>query len=476
MSRSSANGKSSVRLVWLLIGSFALTIASFVAATLLSERRARGIQTAAESITTNALPSVACYTRTRTELRQLEMSLERLTGGDVPERAFEPDPATIRRASDDLRKNWSTCLALPKYPEEERVQQAISARAGELTTSIEGVLRSVSNGDRPAALHELYSETEPMIDRIDAKIVETISLNVHQSSILGDHIARLRTQAETMMAFLMALSTVLATTAALMMAWVLRRFTTLMEARVTEMERFAGRVAHDIRSPLSAIGIALDLAKRNPQQVLERGVIDRATRTLQRIVQLVDGLLVFARAGATSPKGSEADIADVLDGVVEEMRPLANDSGITLELERPMSSGRVACTPGVLISLVSNLVGNAIKHMGGSPVRQVTIRTCDLDASVRFEVRDTGPGIPPDVRPRIFDPYVRAAASTIPGLGLGLATVRRLVETHGGSVGIGPSRELGSCFWFELPKPEAQQRRTSRFGLWPRPARPSRAR
>ena len=81
--RRSATAQSSVRLMRLLIGSFALTIASFVSATLLSAYRSHGIQTAAHSIATNALPSVACYSRTRTNIRQVEMMLERLTGAQT---------------------------------------------------------------------------------------------------------------------------------------------------------------------------------------------------------------------------------------------------------------------------------------------------------------------------------------------------------------------------------------------------------
>jgi signal transduction histidine kinase len=69
----------------------------------------------------------------------------------------------------------------------------------------------------------------------------------------------------------------------------------------------------------------------------------------------------------------------------------------------------------------------------------------------RLEVQDSGPGIPDEMRMKIFDPYVRAAQSGIPGLGLGLATVRRLAEAHGGAVGVDSRPGQGSLFWIELP-------------------------
>jgi signal transduction histidine kinase len=100
---------------------------------------------------------------------------------------------------------------------------------------------------------------------------------------------------------------------------------------------------------------------------------------------------------------------------------------------------------------VSNLVGNAVKYMGNATDRRVTVRAGDLGPCLRVEVEDRGPGVPPEQRDRIFQMYERAAGSTQPGLGLGLATVRRLAEGHGGAAGL-ESPSVGSRFWFELPR------------------------
>ena len=249
-----------------------------------------------------------------------------------------------------------------------------------------------------------------------------------------------------------------------MMVRVLNRFARIMEARLSELETFAGRVAHDVRSPLASIGLALELTRRNPELGLKKGVLDRAIKTLQRVGQLVDGLLIFARAGASPPGGSRAEVGEVLSGVVEGLRPSAEETGVALGFDPPSEPTFVACTPGVLISLVSNLVGNAIKYMGESPVRRVDLSAREVGATIRVEVRDTGPGVQPALRDHIFDPYVRAAESSVPGIGLGLATVRRLVEAHGGSVGVEPNGEAGSLFWFELPKTESDIRPASSPG------------
>lgn len=111
----------------------------------------------------------------------------------------------------------------------------------------------------------------------------------------------------------------------------------------------------------------------------------------------------------------------------------------------------------MLVSILSNLVSNAIKYMGDAPLKRVMVRSSIKGKAVRIEVRDTGPGVPPELRVRVFDPYVRGVSSSIPGMGLGLATVRRLTEAHGGTVGLEPNAGVGgSVFWFELPLvPEA---------------------
>jgi signal transduction histidine kinase len=137
--------------------------------------------------------------------------------------------------------------------------------------------------------------------------------------------------------------------------------------------------------------------------------------------------------------------------VIDELLPAAKARDVELELV-PMDPIDVACAPGALISILSNLIGNAIKYMDEGPQKYVRVSAQDMDTKVRIEVLDTGPGVPADLRERIFDPYARAAASSIPGLGLGLATVRQLVQAHGGAAGVLPGDERGSRFWVELPK------------------------
>jgi signal transduction histidine kinase len=161
---------------------------------------------------------------------------------------------------------------------------------------------------------------------------------------------------------------------------------------------------------------------------------------------------------------------EVVEGVVEELRTPASERGIIITVAPPAAPVTVRCASGVLSSLLSNLLRNAIKHMGNSPRRQVDLRIEQRYDRIRFEVQDTGPGLPPELVHQAFDPYVRGRGTQEPGLGLGLATVRRLVEGHEGRYGVMSKPGEGALFWFELPggdnpppdrltPPEAMERR-----------------
>jgi signal transduction histidine kinase len=124
---------------------------------------------------------------------------------------------------------------------------------------------------------------------------------------------------------------------------------------------------------------------------------------------------------------------------------------VELTREKCDKECEVACAPGVLVSVVSNLVRNAIAHMGEATSRRVVLRCAPAERRVRFEVEDTGPGLPAGFADLAFQPYVRGPSSGAPGIGLGLATVKRLVEAHGGAVGVRSVTGAGALFWFELP-------------------------
>ena len=141
----------------------------------------------------------------------------------------------------------------------------------------------------------------------------------------------------------------------------------------------------------------------------------------------------------------------MVQAVVAELEPVAQEAGVVLALA-PVSACAIYGHAGVLSSIVENLVRNAVKYMGERNERRVDVRVEPHGGMVRLEVEDSGPGIPPAFYDTIFDPHVRGRTDGKPGIGLGLATVKRIAESHGGKVGFRSRLDAGTIFWVELPR------------------------
>ena len=172
--------------------------------------------------------------------------------------------------------------------------------------------------------------------------------------------------------------------------------------------------------------------------------------SLSRADAITSALLEFARAGARPDPGARTEVRAVLSGAVAELATEAARSNIELRAE-DVPDAFVACSTGVYLSLVGNLVRNAIKYMGEVATKRITLRVTADQELVRTEIADTGPGISADKLPSLFEPYFRGQRGP-EGLGLGLATVKKLAEHHGGGVGVRSDLGAGSTFWFDLPR------------------------
>jgi signal transduction histidine kinase len=141
-------------------------------------------------------------------------------------------------------------------------------------------------------------------------------------------------------------------------------------------------------------------------------------------------------------------VAAVAHGLADERRFASSAIAIEIDVAEDLS---VACSEGVLTSVLSNLLNNAVRYMGDAPVRRIELAAEQRNGRVHCEVCDSGPGVDPEKTRTLFAPQVAASRSRGPGLGLGLATVKRLVEAHDGSAGYRARRGGGSIFWFDLP-------------------------
>ena len=220
-------------------------------------------------------------------------------------------------------------------------------------------------------------------------------------------------------------------------------------ARSAEWEAFAARAAHELRSPLQTVSLALGaLADGRGPRALEA-----ARRGTARLGETIDGLLEFARAGAAGSETGTADLARVVAVVQEELAPHLAAARVALRIDVPPETS--VAMPGTLVAtVVRNLVGNAVKYAGGTDGARIEVRARATGAGVHAEVTDNGPGIPADALPRVFEPFVRATTRGS-GHGLGLATVRRLVEAYGGWVHLASAPGVGTTVSIDLPRAAA---------------------
>jgi len=221
----------------------------------------------------------------------------------------------------------------------------------------------------------------------------------------------------------------------------------LIEERNRELDAFAGRAAHDLRVPLNPIRgyadlLALDHALPEPAREMA-GRIGLAVTKMSRVI---DDMLELSRAGRTTP--GLAEPAAVVARVLDEMKSELQGAHVVTEV----GDDRIACGPSVLEQIVRNLLGNAAKFRARDRPLQITIRTerrsnrDNPGGQVALIVEDNGMGLEPEAARHVFEPYYRGYnAREVPGQGLGLAIVERVVHTLGGTCEIGPAGGPGSA-------------------------------
>ncbi|HJZ85470.1 MAG TPA: ATP-binding protein [Polyangia bacterium] len=438
-----------------LFAAFAATILCFFGSTLYVQSTQAAIDRDALSIAHNASPSIQHLSSARAELRHLEVLLE--TYLDDVDAGRPGDRASLQSTRAQIDAEVRAYLRLPTYPGEHELWLQVQHELAAVDAALEHTFAAVDRGQLAAARADARV-LHAAADRAYTAARGTIEVNARRAGDIALRIERHRQHSTHIAYGLDLLSAVLAVTAALLARRALKHHTSVLEAhsrllaeRAEEREQFAGRVAHDILSPLNAVSFALDYAQRTTRDdARTQDMLERGLRSMERIKIIVEGLLEFARAGGQPEPGARAEVPEVMADLLPSLSAEAAEKQAELQFE-PCAPCAVACSAGLLTSLIANLVRNAIKYCATSPVRHITVRALAHDTSVRIEVEDTGPGLPPGFERTVFEPYVRAPGSKQPGIGLGLATVKRVAVAHGGAVGVQSVSGRGCRFWFDLP-------------------------
>jgi signal transduction histidine kinase len=226
-----------------------------------------------------------------------------------------------------------------------------------------------------------------------------------------------------------------------------------LEAAFARERRFIADASHELKTPLTVINGNAQMLQRwaDRDPALRAEAMETIRSESASMARVINAMLTLAKTDDAEALSLEpVSLAAVLHDASAGLRPAAERKGLTLEV-RCDTDATVRGEPGLLRQLITNLTENAIKFTQSG---RVTLTLERAGALARITVSDTGPGIPEEALPHVFERFFRAdpaRSRTVEGTGLGLAVVRNIVRVHGGEIRAENSSEGGAAFVVELP-------------------------
>ena len=236
---------------------------------------------------------------------------------------------------------------------------------------------------------------------------------------------------------------------------VLTRQAALLERTNQHLEEFAHSASHDLREPLRHLVLYGDLLEvclpgEAPEEC--RTHVERIREAALRLEGLVRSMLAHARSGHTEPRLAQIELDEVLQTARDALASAIEKTQAEVNAD-PLPC--IVADPEMLTQVFQNLIGNGLRYRGDARPH-VKVSATEEAGCWRISVRDEGLGIPSEHHERIFEPFFRLhPASKDGGSGVGLSICRRLVEAHGGEIGVTSAPGEGSTFAFTIPKVEA---------------------
>jgi signal transduction histidine kinase len=462
----SRSSSSKDRFTRLIVFAIIAVATGFVLMALAIQRASREIDELSDSIARNSSQSIERLASLRASTIEVELALSgRLLDENSaiahPEADLDQSLGAVERAVKDY-------LRLPRFSGEEKHWLEVKQAWLRFDESSRRNRELLDAKDARSPRSWFTNVVEPNAARLLGAAMRAIEFNAEKGKELASKIKATRART-TFLTYGLATSCVVLGLAATLLVHLRSRerraldqaHAEVLEARSAELEQFAERVAHDIRGPLSAARMAGELCLARSADEAVSKLVTRMIRNLSRADAITTGLLEFARAGARPDPGARTDVREAINDLENALAPEAELARIAVRFE-PAPSAFVACSMGVYLSLVGNIARNAIKYMHESTVRRIVVSVVDQGSVVRTEVSDSGPGIREADQASLFELYFRGRHPGTQGFGLGLATVKKLVDGHRGRVGVISALGKGSTFWFELPKASIAEEASSR--------------
>ncbi len=232
--------------------------------------------------------------------------------------------------------------------------------------------------------------------------------------------------------------------------------------RALELHRqFVADAAHELRTPLTAVGLQLQLVQRAHDDGERDEAIARLRDGVARCSRLVNQLLTLARqepgeSGTAQGPGECIDLARLVQDQVADFLPLARERGVTLSAE--VESASAPGDRAALGVMLTNLLDNALRYTPAGGRVAARVSAPQPAGFATLQVGDSGPGIAPEQRERVFDRFYRVPGNPVMGSGLGLAIVKRVVDLHRGTIELGEAPQGGLLVEIHLPLQTPQER------------------
>lgn len=231
-----------------------------------------------------------------------------------------------------------------------------------------------------------------------------------------------------------------------------------LDRTLRDREAVVDVVAHDMRSPLSTVTLTADMLERGLLADRQDVLAERLFLSSRQMHRLVDDLLDFSsmRDGVLSNRSRVVDIGSLLAAAVELTRVTATAKDVTVALSVDAEIGAARWDADRLTQVILNLVGNALKFTPAG--RKVTVSAIAEGANIVLHVVDTGEGIAAEQISTLFEPFVQGDAGDVRGVGLGMALVKGIVESHAGTISVSSTLGAGTDICMVLPRGPADER------------------